>query len=165
MTSITAYHQLGKFIADFQHLEESLNDLIELLCDADSEAVKILAHELEFSKRVKTTDALYSRFVSIRNNTDAIERDKFHKLCTSLQKLAERRNELVHSKYNMWTDVDDNKGLLRRHSKLDAKAGGLASREEELQPHAFDGDIERLAEAAQSLEEFRLAMVDYRYPV
>ena len=36
----------------------------------------------------------------------------FHELMVELGKLGERRNELVHSKYNRWFNVEGKEGLL-----------------------------------------------------
>jgi len=65
-------------------------------------------------------------------NTDKLKKDEFHKLMVCLGKLGERRNELVHSKYNPWKNVDGNQGLLRRNSKLERQGSGLKTNEEEL---------------------------------
>lgn len=149
MTSPTAYHQLGYFIITFQHLESSINVLIELLADTrDCEIVRILTNDLEYCKRLNTTDVLFARFVDLRNNTDARTKDEFHKLIVELVKLGERRNDLVHSHYNVWLKVDGNEGLLRRNSKLRGSKGEREEKEEELQPDAFDQDLQRLDAAA-----------------
>ncbi len=54
--------------------------------------------------------------------------------------------------------------LLRRNSKLRGKAGEREESEEELQPAAFDADLERLAKASEQLERFRLKVIDWLYP-
>ncbi|HEX5055921.1 MAG TPA: hypothetical protein VFX02_05435 [Gammaproteobacteria bacterium] len=56
----TAFHQFGRFIFLFQHIESALTELLVLMAEADDEAVRILANELEFSKRVKTTDVMFA---------------------------------------------------------------------------------------------------------
>lgn len=165
MNSPTAYHQLGRFIVAFQHLEGSINDLLELLADTrDCEVVRILTNDLEYRKRLNTADVLFARFVDLRNNTDALAKGEFHKLIVELGDLGERRNDLVHSRYNAWLNVEGNEGLLRRNSKLRGSKGEREEKEEELQPNAFDQDLQRLAEASSRLEAFRLRVIDWLYP-
>jgi hypothetical protein len=55
-------------------------------------------------------------------------------------------------------------GLLRKNSRLSAKKGECEELEEELQPEAFDDDLQRLASAAANLERFRLQVIDWLYP-
>lgn len=164
MSTVTAYHQLGRFVVLFQHLEESVNNLLELLADTDGEIVRILVNELEYSKRLKTVDALFARFIDLRKNTDPLAKTEFHKLVVELGKLGERRNELVHSKYNPWINVDGREGLLRTNSKLRGSSGEREIKEEELQPEAFDSDLLNLSATAQSLEAFRIKVIDWLYP-
>ncbi len=159
----TAYHQLGKFIVIFQHLEDEINSLLILMANADCEVVRILVNELEYHKRLKTADVLFSRYIDIRPNTDPTQKKEFHNLMTELGKLAERRNELVHSKYNPWINIDGIEGLLRTNSKLRSNKGEREEQEEELQPEAFHADIERLHAAANIIEKFRIKIIDWNY--
>ena len=165
MNTPTAYHQLGQFVVSFQHLEESVNNLLELISNADSEVVRILVNELEYGKRLKTADVLFARFVDLRTNTEPSSKAEFHKLIIELGELGERRNELVHSRYNHWINVHGREGLLRTNSKLRGKKGEREETEEELQPEAFNADLSRLNVAANNLEEFRLKVIDWLYPL
>ncbi len=164
MTSPTAYHQLGRFIVAFQHLEGAVNELLELMSGGDCEATRILANDLEYGKRLNTADVLFARFVDIRNNTDPAEKVEFHKLMVELRELGERRNEMMHSRYHRLIDVNGNEGLLRKNSKLRGKAGQREELEEELQSNAFDADLQRLAAVGARLEKFRLQVIDWLYP-
>jgi len=164
MTSPTAYHQLGRFIVVFQHLEGAVNELLELMSGGDCEATRILANDLEYGKRLKTADVLLARFVDIRNDTDPTAKAEFHKLMVELRELGVRRNEMVHSRYHHWIDVDGNEGLLRQNSKLRGGAGQREELEVELQPNAFDADLQRLATAGWRLEKFRLQVINWQYP-
>ena len=164
MNTLTAYHQLGKFIVSFQYLEEGVNNLLVLLSDTDSEVVQILVTELEYSKRLKTADVLFAYFVDIRSNTQPALKAEFHKLMVELRDLGERRNELVHSKYNPWINVHGKEGLLRSNSQLRAGKGEREQSEEELQPEAFANDLQRLATAVGTLERFRLQIIGWLYP-
>ena len=164
MDSPTAYHQLGRFIVTFQHLEDTVNNLLVLMADTDDDVVRILANELEYSKRLNTADVLFARFVDLRNNTQKEAKSEFHKLMAELAKLGERRNDLVHSKYNPWFNVHGEEGLLRTNSKLRGSKGEREETEEELQPEAFNDDLQRLALAGGALEKFRLQIIDWLYP-
>lgn len=164
MAANTAYHQLGRFIVGFQHLEGAVNEMLELLSGGDCEATRILANDLEYGKRLNTADVLFSRFIDLRSNTDPAAKGEFHKLMVELRDLGERRNDMVHSRYHRWIDVHGNEGLLRRNSKLRGKAGEREEQEEELQPSAFDPDLERLTTASARLEVFRLKVIDWLYP-
>ena len=164
MSHPTAYHQLGRFIVGFQHLENAVTELLVLLDNTDSEAVLILVNELAYSQRLRTADVLFSRFVDLRKNTDPASKAAFHELMGELGKLGQRRNELVHSQYNDWVNIEGSVGLLRTNSRLSVKKGEREELEEKLQPEAFDGDLQRLALAAAKLERFRLQVIDWLYP-
>jgi hypothetical protein len=165
MNTPTAYHQLGKFIVNFQHLEDTVTTLLVMMSNTDDEAVRILVNDLEYSKRLKTADVLFARFVDLRNNTDVAAKEEFHNLMVELSKLGTRRNELVHSRYNPWLNIHGKEGLLRTNSRLSGKNGEREEKEEELQPEAFNGDLQRLATAANALEKFRLQVIDWLYPL
>ena len=161
---VTAQHQLGEFIVLFQHAETSINELLVLLAQADDEAIRILVNELRYSQRLKTVEVLFSRFVDIRRTPDLTAKATFHELMVELGKLGERRNELVHSTYMIWTDVAGDVGLFRQNSKLRGGKGIREQEEEELLPDAFNEDIERLDVALQELGKFRLRIIDWICP-
>lgn len=164
METPTAYHQLGRFIVTFQHLEDAVNKLLVLMANTDDEVVRILANDLEYGKRLNTADVLFIRFVDLLNNTQVEAKAEFHKLVVELRELGERRNDLVHSRYNPWLNVNGKEGLLRTNSKLRGSKGEREEKEEELQPEAFNGDLQRLAAAGAELEKFRLKIIDWLYP-
>ncbi len=164
MTTSSAYHQLGRFIVEFQHLENAVNDLIVLMANTDDSVVRILANDLEYSKRLNAADVLFALFVNLRNNINAKEKESFHKLIVELRNLGQRRNELVHSRYNPWLNVEGKEGLLRTNSRLSGSNGEREEKEEELQPEAFNADLQRLAAAADELEQFRQKVIEWLYP-
>jgi hypothetical protein len=47
---------------------------------------------------------------------------------------------------------------------LRGRKGEREEKEEELQPEAFNADLQRLAVAAAELEKFRLQVIDWLYP-
>lgn len=158
-----AYRQLGKFIVSFQHAEDAINEILVLLSKADDdEAVRILMNELGYSQRLKTVDALFTRFVDLRQDSDKSETVEFHKLIGDLGNLGTRRNEFVHSKYVPWRNVEGAWGLIRKNSRFHQRI--REEREEELLPGAFDADLERVQLALRRLEEFRLRILDWLYP-
>lgn len=61
MSHPSAYHQLGRFIVAFQHLEGTVDD-----------------HE--YGKRLNTVDVLFAPFVDIRTNTDAASKAELREL-------------------------------------------------------------------------------------
>ena len=164
MSTPSAYHQLGQFIVTFQHLEDAVNNLLVLMANSDDGVVRILANDLEYSKRLNAADVLFARFVDLRNNTRPEAKVEFHKLMVELRELGGRRNDLVHSRYNPWLNTSGHEGLLRTNAKLRASKGEREEKEEELQPEAFNIDLQRLAAAAERLEKFRLQVIDWLYP-
>jgi hypothetical protein len=164
MNTPTAYHQIGQFIVSFQRLESAVSELIELLADTDGTVVRILVNDLEYSRRLNAADVLFARFVDLRSNTRAEAKPEFHKLMVELRTLGERRNDLVHSRYIRWVNVDGDEGLLRSNSRLRAGKGERQETEEELQPQAFDDDLQRLSISNAKLEKFRLEVIDWLHP-
>lgn len=164
MTAPTAYHQIGKFVVHFQHIEAAINEILVLLASADDEAVLILVNELEYSQRLKTADVLLARVVDLQREPDPSTKNDFHKLINELGKLGERRNDLVHSKYMQWRNIEGSQGLIRQNSKLRGGKGIREEDEEELLPESFNADFERLDSALQRLEIFRLKVIDWLYP-
>jgi len=164
MNTPTAYHQLGQFIVTFQYLEDAVNNLLVLMAHTDDGVVQILVNDLEYGKRLNTADVLFARFVDLRNNTRVEAKAEFHKLMVELRELGERRNDLVHSRYNHWINVHGKEGLLRTNPKLRGRKGEREEKEEELQPEAFNNDLQRLAVASAALDKFRLQVIDWLYP-
>lgn len=156
------YHLLGKFIVTFQQTEECVKELIALLVNAkDEEMSYILMNELGFSSKLKTLDVLFQRFTSVRVGNYNDEVEAFHKLVTRLIKLAERRNDIVHSNYYDWTTIEGDSGLLRQNSKLRGKQGVRAQSEEELLPENLREDLKSVANAYGELDSFRLKIIDW----
>ncbi|MBL0211978.1 MAG: hypothetical protein IPQ13_13870 [Holophagaceae bacterium] len=165
MNSPTALHQLGLFIFSFQHVENRLKNLIALIAGDDEEATQILINYMEYNQLIKTIDVLFARYINIHKDAEKSVKDEFHNLMVDLGKLGERRNELVHSHYFRWIDIEGREGLLRQNSKLSRKAGISEETEEELQPNAFDNDLKKLENADAHIESFRLQVIDCLYPV
>jgi hypothetical protein len=164
MSESTAFHQLGRFVFLFQHVEAALTELLVLMTCADDEAIRILVNELEFSKRVKTTDVMFARFVDLNLRADETQKVAFHNLMVEVDKLGTRRNEIVHSNYMYWINVEGSHGLLRQHSKLRGKDGFRENSEEELLPKALESDGDSVSVALHQLEKYRLQIIEYLHP-
>lgn len=164
MDQPTPFHQLGRFVVLFQHIEAELTELLALMSDGDDEVVRILVNELEFSKRVKTTDVMFSRYVGFLPSPQPEEKAEFHKLMSELLVIGERRNDIVHSRYVRWRNVHGVDGLIRYNSELKGKKGIREEVEEELLPEKVELDCDRCSLALMALDKFRLKVIGWRYP-
>jgi len=160
------YEHLGRFVVMFQHIEGALTDLLALMTNAaDDEIAHILVNELEYNKRVTTTDVVFARLVDVRRDpAEEPLKAQFHDLMSDLKKLGDRRNELVHSTYSLHSDKAG-VGLLRQNTKLRCKVGIRQVDEEIFVAENLDQDFKRLDKALTSLEEFRLKIIDWRHPL
>ena len=95
---------------------------------------------------------------------DRALRAEFHKLMVEIDKLGTRRNEIVHSTYVYWVNVEGSDGLLRQNSKLRGSEGIRDLNEEKLLPGAIESDGDKVAVVLQKLEKFRLQIVEWLYP-
>jgi len=159
MTKNVHYEQLGRFVVAFQNVDSTLTELLVDITNVDDEIIDILATNLDYSKRVMAADVLFARFVDVRRNTDVALKAQFHKLMSHLLKLGERRNELVHSTYTVYTSVEGVTGLMRQNSKLKGKKGVREINEEILSAEHLDKDLQCLNNVAISLEEFRQKII------
>jgi hypothetical protein len=106
---------------------------------------------------------LFSEFVDAKGSSEQLVKDEFHALITRLKALTDRRNVLVHSRYARWFNVEGREGLLRMSTRITGSKRHN-DKEEELQPEAFDGDLERLQAASGDLHRFRMRVIDWLYP-
>ena len=170
MNEPTVLNQLGCFIISFQHVEAALTELLVLMSlmsdedNVDDEMVRILVNELEFSKRVATTEVIFARFVDLRCKSEQAEKQEFHKLITEIKDLGTRRNDIVHSKYLTWISVDGVNGLLKRNSKLRGGKGIREIVEEELNSKTLQTDVEKLDSTLKNLESFRIKVINWLHP-
>lgn len=107
---------------------------------------------------------MLARSVDLQHEPDLSAKAEFHSLMGELRSLGERRNDLVHSNYTQWFNVEGAPGLIRQNSKLRGSKGIREEDEEKLLPESFNTDFERLDGALQRLEAFRLKAIDWRYP-
>jgi hypothetical protein len=90
--------------------------MLVLMSRAEDETIRILVNEIEYRGRVKTTDVMFARFVDIFPIQNKADKEEFHKLMIKLGKLGERRNDIVHSRYVRWKNIDGDDGLIRYNS-------------------------------------------------
>jgi hypothetical protein len=165
MDQPTPFHQLGRFVFLSQHIEAGLTELLVMMSRTDDETARILVNDLEFSKRVKTTDVMFARFVDLLPMTEPKDKPEFHQLMAELLEIGMRRNEIIHSKYVRWQNVDGAHGLIRYNSQLRGKQGIREDIEEEILPENFEADCDRLSLALMALEKYRLKVIDWRHPI
>jgi len=162
-TNNGSFHQLGFFVYSFQMVEQQVEDIIVLLMNADDEMVAIFMSELDFSEKLKTVDVLFSRFIDVRRELKGADKKAFHKVISQVIKLCERRNEILHSKYDTYQNVDGRLGLIRQNSRLRASKGVREMSEEELLPEALDTDVKNISSCLEELEVYRLKVLDWIY--
>ena len=115
--------ELGQFLIAFQAVEASLVELIIQLTNSDPEYIGALTAELEFNSKARALDVIFTRFAQIRGLTEQAPHPQFHKLMSQVQKLATRRNDIVHSFYNTLITVDGHVGMTRTPTKLKPSEG------------------------------------------
>jgi predicted phosphoadenosine phosphosulfate sulfurtransferase len=154
---------LGNFIYRFQFIERQLDELIILVSNCDDEMIRILISEMDFAKKFKALDVMFARFNDLHSGGEE-NKLNFHKLMNKVQKLAKRRNDLVHSHYWSYLNLEQRVGLLRKKSTLVSSTGDREDREEELMPENLVEDIENIDHVSQELENYRLSSIDLLYP-
>ncbi|MES2237348.1 MAG: hypothetical protein V4500_06310 [Pseudomonadota bacterium] len=166
MSQPTAFHQLGRFIFLFQHIEAALTELLVLLARADDETTRILVNELEYGKRVTTTDVMFAWFAELGPESAKTAKADFHKIMVELIELGKRRNDIIHSKYSRWINVEGVDGLIRQNSKLRTSKGKVIREldEEELLPEAFEADCNRMSLSLMQMEDFRMKIIAWLDP-
>lgn len=159
----SALHQLGTFVVYFQHVEAAINELIALLSGVNEDVLDILINNLGYAERVRTADALVTRLERLAGRPESKWQKGFHALCERLLKLGTRRNHFVHSRWFHWINTEGQPGLLRRNARVTARTALIDETEEELQPEAFEADLENLPAVLRELEVFRQQVLDLKY--
>lgn len=159
MIKSTEFQKLGEFLYRFQIVEAQLEEIIILLANADDELVEILIAELDFSRKLRVVDVMFSRFVDIKGWAPEKKRE-FHKVVLSVTSLSVRRNELVHSKYRSLLAVNGDVGLLRTNARLKPNRGIIDRVEEEIFSGDLDQDFLNVDQAMNDLEQYRLQLID-----
>lgn len=163
MSANVVYQQLGQLIVSFQNVENALTDILVEMVNADGEYIRILINELEYSQRVKATDVVFARFLDLRE-PDSTAKKQFHELMIECLKLGELRNDIVHSTYTHFINLDSALALRRENSKLTSSKGMRKVEEEDLSEASFTPLFERLYTVQKRIEDFRLKLIDWNHP-
>lgn len=157
--------QLGKFVLTFQAVEAAMVQLTVQVVDADPEYIATLTAELEFNSKARSLDVIFARFAQIYRITSESPHPAFHKLMTRIQKLATRRNDLVHSFYALLVAVDGQTALARQPTKLKPSEGLREEDEEDIFSDHLDAEIAEMHFILRELEKYRIQAIDILNPV
>jgi hypothetical protein len=156
--------QLGRFVLTFQAVEAAMVGLTVHLVDADPEYISTLTAELTFNSKARALDVIFARYAQIHSLSQEAPHPEFHRLMTRIQKLAARRNDLVHSFYGLLTTVDGEDALARQPTKLKPSEGLRAEEDEDILPARLAAEILEMHSILQELEKYRLQAIDIKYP-
>ena len=156
--------QLGRFVLTFQAVEAAMVELTVQVVDADPEYVATLTTELEFNAKARALDVIYTRYAQIHGLSGKAPHPDFHKLMTRIQKLATRRNDLVHSFYNLLITVNGEAALARTPTRLKPSEGVREQDGEDILSTKLDAEISEMRSILQELEKYRLQAIDIKYP-
>lgn len=123
-----------------------------------------LTAELEFTAKARALDVIYTRFSQIHGLSSHSPDPKFHSLANRIQKLATRRNDLVHSFYRLLITIDGEIALERRPTKLKPSEGLRKQTAEDILPNRLEADTAEMKSILVELEEYRLAAINVLYP-
>lgn len=157
--------QLGHFVLTFQAVEAAMVDLAVQLIDADPEYIATLMAELEFNSKARALDVIYTRYAQIHGLSKGAPHPEFHNLMGRIQKLATRRNDLVHSFYGLLTTVDGAAALARQPTRLKPSKGLREQEGEDILPARLEDEIQEMRSILQELEKYRLQAIDIKYQV
>jgi hypothetical protein len=164
MTLETLHSRLGHFVLTFQAVEAAMVELIVQLNNSDPEYIATLTAELEFTAKARALGVIYTRFAQIHGKSSESPHPQFHSLAGRIQKLATRRNDLVHSFYHLLVTVDGAVALERKPTKLKPSEGRREQAAEDIHPKHLDNDIFEMKKILVELEAYRLSAIDALHP-
>lgn len=156
--------KLGHFVLRFQAVEAAMVELTVQVVDADPEYIASLTAELEFNSKARALDVIFTRYAQIHGLSSQAPHSEFHKLMSRIQKLATRRNDLVHSFYHLLITVDGQVGLARTPTRLKPSEGLREQEGEDILPTRLAEEITEMESILEELEKYRLQAIDIRYP-
>lgn len=159
------FSELGQFLVAFQSVEAALVELIIKVTDSDSEYIAALTAELEFNGKARALDIIFTRFAQIHGLTEKSPHPEFHELMTRVQKLATRRNDIVHSFYNSFITVEGQGGIRRMPTKLKPSEGIREQPHENILAGQLGDEIAEIKSLLSELESYRLKVIDLLNPV
>lgn len=139
-------------------------ELIVQIVDADSEYVATITTELEFNAKARALDVIYTRHAKIHGLSDEVPHSEFHKLMTRIQRLATRRNDLVHSFYNLLITASGEAALARTPTRLKPSEGVREQDGEDILREKLEAEISEMGAILHELEKYRLQAIDIKYP-
>jgi hypothetical protein len=158
------HRQLGRFVLTFQAVEAAMVELTVQVVGADPEYVASLTSELEFNAKARALDVIFTRYAQIHGLSNDAPHPEFHKLMSRIQKLATRRNDLVHSFYGLLITVEGEAALARTPTKLKPSEGVREQEGEDILPAKLDAEISEMRSILEELEKYRLQAIDIEYP-
>ena len=164
MNADALHAQLGHFVLTFQAVEAAMVELTVEMVNADSEYIATLTAELEFNSKARALDVIYARFAQIHGLSDKAPNPQFHKLVGRIQKLATRRNDLVHSFYHLLITVDGELALTRKPTRLKPSEGLREQPDEDILANRLESEIKEMKQILTELERYRLSAIDVLYP-
>lgn len=164
MSNSAPLAELGEFVVKFQLVESLISQLIEDIVQPDPDYVRALTAELEFTAKTRALDVIFSRFAQIHGLSQESPHEEFHKLMTKVAKLAERRNDLVHSFYGVLLTTDERVGLLRKPTRLRPSKGEIHQVEEQLMSEHLEQDLAKIHALLNDLWRFRTLVVEALHP-
>jgi hypothetical protein len=165
MQSTLLHAELGRFLVAFQAVEASLVDLIVYAADSDPEYIEALTAELDFNCKARALDVIFTRFAQIHCLTDTSPHPGFHKLMVRVQKLAARRNDIVHFFYHTHISLDGQVGVTRMPTKLKPSDGIREQAHEDILPGQLNAEIADIQTILSELESYRLKIIALNNPV
>jgi len=165
MNRDTLHAQLGHFVLTFQAVEAAMVELTIQVVNADTEYIATLTAELEFNSKARALDVIYTRFAQIHGLSNQAPHSEFHELVGRIQKLATRRNDLVHSFYHLLITVDGELALTRTPTKLKPSEGSREQPYEDIRPDRLEAVITEMNQILAELEGYRLSAINAIYPI
>lgn len=139
-------------------------DLIVILTNSDPEYIATLTAELEFNAKARALDVIYTRFSQLHGSSVISPHPEFHSLASRIQKLATRRNEIVHSFYRPLVTVDGHMALERTPTRLKPSEGRRAQPAEDILPLGLENNIFEMNQILIEIERYRHSAIDALYP-
>ena len=164
MTEEELHSQLGHFVMNFQAVEAAMVELTVQVVNADPEHIATLTAELEFNGKARALDVIFTRFAQIYGLTDKSPHPDLHSLVQRIQKLATRRNDLVHSFYHYLITVEGDLALSRVPTRLKPSEGLREQPSEDIPPSRLESEIAEMKQILEELEKYRMLAINALYP-
>jgi hypothetical protein len=147
------HRQLGRFVLTFQAVEAAMVELTVQVVGADPEHVATLTAGLEFNAKARALDVIFTRYAQIHGLSNDAPHPDFHKLMSRIQKLATRRNDLVHSFYGLLITVEGEAALARTPTKLKPSEGVREQEGEDILPAKLEAEISEMRSILEELDK------------